>query len=263
MEDTPPMEDIQLGRPGREEAIEHYARYVRALGRLGISTVCYAWMPIVGVIRTGRTQPGRGSAPQTAFDLSSWTSSYDGPPIGADELRRNLAYFLQRVVPIAEEAGVRLAIHPDDPPVGHLPGIDRIVSTIDDLQRVIDLVPSPSNSVTVCQGNVALMTDDVPAVIRRFGAEDRIGFAHFRDVIGRPDSFVETFVDEGPTDMLECMRAYVEVAYSGVIRTDHAPILYGEVVSEPGAEWWGRLHSVGYMAGLREAAGWSSHGNGR
>ena len=105
---------------------------------------------------------------------------------------------------------MRLALHPDDPPLSPLRGIGRIIRTIDAYDRVFELQPSPVNGMTMCQGNVALMTDDLPAAIRRFGTDGRIHFVHFRDVCGTPERFVETFVDDGPTDMAACIRAYLE-----------------------------------------------------
>jgi mannonate dehydratase len=110
------------------------------------------------------------------------------------------------------------------------------------------------NGITLCQGNFALMTDDLPAVIRHFGDRGRIHFVHFRDVRGTPEHFVETFHDLGPTDLLACLRAYADVGYEGVLRPDHVPTLHGESNDRPGYAFLGRLHAVGYIAGLREAA---------
>ena len=122
---------------------------------------------------------------------------------------------------------MRLALHPDDPPLSPLRGIGRIIRSLDAYDRVFELHPSPANGMTMCQGNVALMTDDLPAAIRRFGAQGRIHFVHFRDVRGTPERFVETFVDDGPTDMAACVRAYVESGVDAPLRTDHSPALDG------------------------------------
>jgi mannonate dehydratase len=107
--------------------------------------------------------------------------------------------------------------------------------------------------MTLCQGNLALTSEDLPALIRDFGAQDRIAFVHFRDVRGTPERFVETFHDEGQTDMLACMRAYHEVGYRGVMRSDHVPLLAGDTQRTPGYSDQGRLFAIGYMTGLREA----------
>jgi mannonate dehydratase len=145
-------------------------------------------------------------------------------------------------------------LHPDDPPLSPVRGIGRIITSLAAYDRVFALQPSPVNGMTMCQGNVALMTDDLPAAIRHFGAAGRIHFVHFRDVRGTPESFVETFHDDGPTDMLACLRAYAEIGFDGVLRPDHVPTLYGEPNDKPGYATLGRLFAIGYIAGLREAA---------
>jgi mannonate dehydratase len=113
------------------------------------------------------------------------------------------------------------------------------------------LSPSSANAITFCQGNFTLVSDDVPSLIRHLG--DRIAFVHFRDVRGTPERFVETFHDDGQTDMFACMRAYRDIDFDGVIRVDHVPTLEGDVAAVPGYSHQGRLHAIGYMAGLREA----------
>jgi mannonate dehydratase len=163
----------------------------------------------------------------------------------------SLSWFLERICPVAEEAGVTLALHPDDPPLSPIRGIARIMSRVESFERLIQLSSSAANAITLCQGNFTLMTDDVPGTIRRFGP--RIAFAHFRDVRGTPESFVETFHDDGQTDMLECMRAYRDIGFEGVIRTDHVPTLEGDSADVAGYSHNGRLHAIGYMVGLREA----------
>jgi len=118
---------------------------------------------------------------------------------------------------------------------------------------VLELVPSERNGNTLCQGNFALMTDDLPAVIRDFGRAGAIKFVHFRDVRGTPAHFVETFHDNGPTDMLECLRAYRDVGFEGVLRPDHVPTLHGEANDKPGYAVLGRLFAIGYIRGLGES----------
>jgi mannonate dehydratase len=110
------------------------------------------------------------------------------------------------------------------------------------------------NGITLCQGNFALMAPDLPATIRHFGRQGKIFFVHLRDVRGTPERFQETFQDDGPTDMLACLRAYREVGFEGVLRPDHVPTMAGEDNSNPGYEAMGRLFAIGYIKGLREAA---------
>ncbi len=118
----------------------------------------------------------------------------------------NLQYFLEKIIPVAERAGVKLAMHPDDPPLSPIRGLGRIMRSVENFQRLIDLVPSPVNGITLCQGNFALMTDDLPGVIRQFGKQGKIFFVHLRDVRGTPEKFEETFHDDGQTDLLACLQ---------------------------------------------------------
>ena len=255
IEDNPPMEELRYGGPGREEELEQVLTLIRAMGRLGISTWCYNWVASLGWVRTQMALPGRGGALVAGYDHA--LLDHDEPPlhgrIGAEALWDNLFWFLERVLPVAEEAGVTLALHPDDPPIDEVRGIARIVHDGDAYARIFERFPSPANGMTFCQGNLALTSDDLPAEIRRFGAEGRIAFVHFRDVRGTPERFVETFHDDGQTDMLACMRAYQEVAYTGVMRSDHVPLLAGDTQRVPGYSDQGRLFAIGYMTGLREA----------
>src|SRR5215831_1656326 len=125
-------------------------------------------------------------------------------PLSEDELWTNLEYFLRKVVQVAEKWNVKLAMHPDDPPLSPIRGVGRIMRSIDNYQRLVDLVPSPVNGITFCQGNFTLMTSDLPSAIRRFGQQQKIFFVHFRDVRGTPEKFEETWHDAGQTNLLEC-----------------------------------------------------------
>jgi mannonate dehydratase len=168
-----------------------------------------------------------------------------------DDLWEALEYFLREVTPVAEAAGVKLGLHPDDPPRESVRGIPRIVTDPDAYERVLDCYDSPHNGITFCQGNFAAMGVDVPATIRRFG--DRINFVHFRDIEGDADDFVETWHDDGPTDMYAAMAAYREAVDDGVpMRPDHVPTMAGEDNSNPGYHTKGRLFAIGYMRGLLE-----------
>jgi mannonate dehydratase len=256
LEDWPPMDRLRLGLPGREEELEAFCTLVRNMGRLGIPMLCYNWMACVNWQRTSTTRRGRGGAFVTAFRLADLA---DAPPtwageVASEQLWDAFEYFLARVVPVAERAGVRLALHPDDPPIPTLRGMSRIMITTDAFERALALADSEANAICLCQGNFTLFCDDLPAVIRRFGAEGRIAFGHFRDVRGTAVDFEETFHDEGRTDMLACMEAWHEIPFDGVLRPDHVPTLEGEPNDDPAYALLGRLHAIGYMQGLREAA---------
>jgi mannonate dehydratase len=156
------------------------------------------------------------------------------------------------VVPVAEQAGVRLALHPDDPPIGEVRGVSRIMNTIASYERAMAYVESEANAICLCQGNFTLFCD-VPSAIRQFGSKGRLAFGHFRDVAGTAVDFAETFHDEGKTDKVAAMEAWHEVGFDGVLRPDHVPTLHGESNDDPGYAWLGRLHAVGYLQGLRAA----------
>jgi len=256
VEDTAPMDLVRLGLPGRDEQIAHVLDQVRAMGECGIQVLCYNWMAVGSWARTATEVPLRGGALSTGFDRA--VSDAAGPLVAPGEVTEDqlwgaLRYFLDAVVPVAEAAGVRLGLHPDDPPLESVRGVPRIIRSIDAYRRVFDLVDSPANGITLCQGNVTLMTEDLPAVIREFGSRDRIQFVHFRDVIGAADAFVEVFHDEGQTDMAECMRAYRDVGFHGPLRPDHVPTLAGEDNGRPGYAVLGRLFAFGYIRGLQQA----------
>ncbi|MDX6515494.1 MAG: mannonate dehydratase [Gaiellaceae bacterium] len=262
IEDNPPMDRLRLGKPGAEEELEHVETLVRNMGHLGIPVLCYNWAAALGWLRTDVAVRGRGGALVAGYDHRRLEDA-PLPRTGTateDALWENLRRFLERIVPIAEEAGVTLAMHPDDPPLSPIRGVPRIMRSVEAFQRLLELHPSPANAITFCQGNFALMTADMPAAIAELG--ERIAFVHFRDVEGTPERFVETFHDEGPTDMLACIRAYRAVGFDGPLRTDHNPTLEGDRADVPGYSPLGRLHAIGYTQGLLEA-GRRSDGDGR
>jgi mannonate dehydratase len=257
LEDTPPLDAARLGRPGGDEQIANVQQQLRAMGRLGIEVLCFNWMAISSWARTDIAVESRGGALVTGFSKAASDELpllADPDAITAEHLWGTLAHFLEQVVPVAEEAGVRLALHPDDPPLPVVRGVPRIMSSLDAFRRLLDLHPSPANGVTICQGNFALMTDDLPAWIRELGARDAIHFVHFRDVRGDARSFVETFHDDGQSDLAACMRAYEEVGFTGPLRHDHVPTMAGEPNDRPGYETLGRLFANGYIRGLADAA---------
>lgn len=255
LESRPPITCAKLGLPGRDEEIDSVIELIENMGALKIPVWCYEWMPVLRVIRTSTMIPTRGGALVTGFDHAIMK---DAPlteygVVTEQQLWENLQYFLEKVVPVAERAGVKLAMHPDDPPLSPIRGLGRIMRSVENFQRLIDLVPSPANGVTLCQGNFALMTDDLPGVIRQFGSQGKIFFAHLRDVRGTKEKFQETFHDDGQTDMLECMKAYQEIGFDGVCRPDHVPTMAGDSNDNPGYSFIGRLFAIGYLKGLRQA----------
>jgi len=256
IEARPPMHNTKLGLPGRDAEIEVICDFIENMGAVGIPVWCPEFMAGLFVLRTSSTIPSRGGALVTGYDHDV---NRDQPlteygEVSEERMWDSLKYFLERVVPVAEKANVKLAMHPDDPPLSPIRGIHRIFRSVENYQRAIDMVPSPSNGIALCQGNFSLMTDDLPSVVRHFGNQKKIHFVHFRDVRGNAEKFVETFHDDGPTDMLECMRAYRDIGYDGVLRPDHIPTMEGDSNARPMYSQIGRLYAIGYITGLREAA---------
>jgi mannonate dehydratase len=254
IEATPPLERAKLGLPGAEREIETVLTLIQNMGALGIPILCWNWMAGMGWLRTCTDIRGRGGALVTGYDHQLMRRAPLTPAgtVSEGQLWETLHRFLEQVVPVATESGVRLALHPDDPPISPIRGISRILRSPEAMERAIGLVPSLFNGITYCQGTFTEMGADHSICIRRFGRE-KIHFVHFRDIRGTAEKFVETFHDDGQTDMVAAMRTYQEIGFDGPIRPDHVPTMAGESNERPGYAMLGRLFAIGYMKGLLEA----------
>ncbi|MRN55760.1 mannonate dehydratase [Paenibacillus monticola] len=283
-------DDIKIGLPTRDKYIENYSQTIRNLAQYGIKVICYNFMPVFDWTRTNLAkeladkstvlsyeqgvvdkidptamlETFKSSA--NGFSLPGWEpermatlkdlfSKYEG--LTEDTLFDNLKYFLEGVIPTCIECDVKLAIHPDDPP-WPIFGLPRIVKNEADLERIVGLVDSPYNGLTLCSGCLgANPSNDIPKLIRRFGAMGRIHFAHVRNIyIHENGDFDESshLSCDGSLDLFEIMKAYHDIGFTGYIRPDHGRMIWGEK-ARPGYGLYDRALGVTYLNGLWEAIG--------
>jgi mannonate dehydratase len=254
------MPEVTLNLPGRDQKIEQYLQYLRDLAKAGILYTTYAHMG--NGIWSSERGTTRGGAAARTFDQETARGYWDGkvfePPLThgrkftREELWDNFTYFVKRVVPVAEELGMRIGMHPDDPPVPELGGVPRcILGSFDGYARALEIAGSKSIGVCLCCGTWMEggrgMGKDVVEAIRAFAKMDKLWKIHFRNVSAPVPKFVETFVDDGYTDMKKVMRALVEVGYQGILIADHVP----QMVGGRNVGW---AYSIGYIKALYDMA---------
>lgn len=246
----------KIGGPNAEQEIATCCELIENMGKVGIPVACWNWMAVFNWMRTSLSIPTRGGALVTGYDhaLMADAPLTEEGVVTEETLWKNLKAFMEAVVPVAEKAGVFLALHPDDPPISPIRGVGRILTSPDAMMKAIDLVPSPNNGLTFCQGSFSTMVCNIPEQIERFSKRGAIHFVHFRDVAGNPGKFNETFHDDGQTDMWDAMTTYRRMGFAGPMRPDHVPTMAGERNDNAGYEVTGRLFAVGYIKGLAEAA---------
>jgi len=243
------MSRIKLGLPGRDEDIEKYRKMLANMGKLGIGILCFNFMAGVGWFRSRSDLEERGGALTSGFDLAEIDN--DVPlKISEEKLWNNLFYFLEAVVPAAAEAGVKLGMHPDDPPVSPLLGYSRILTSAAAYRRVFGKIKDPALGVTFCQATFRAMGEDVFELMEEFGP--RLYFFHFRDIEGTRTKFRETFHDNGPTDMPKLIERLYDCAPECLIRPDHTPTMAGESNESFGYTMQGNLFATGYLRGILE-----------
>jgi mannonate dehydratase len=278
IESVPVHEDIKLGKPTRDALIANYGQTLRNLAACGVKVVCYNFMPVFDWTRTSLEMRLPDGSTTLAFDaraldeldvsngidLPGWNASYRADELKAllleyevlDEsgLWANLEYFLRAIVPIAKRCGIRMAIHPDDPP-RPIFGLPRIVKNRDDLERLLSIVDDPANGLTLCSGSLgADPRNDIPALAREFGARGRIHFAHLRNVRNSAaGDFFETShrSADGSLDMAEIVKAYFEIGFDGYARPDHGRMIWGET-GRAGYGLYDRALGAVYLNGLWE-----------
>lgn len=279
IESVPVHEAIKLGLPSRDFYIENYRQTIKNLALAGVHVVCYNFMPVFDWVRTNLEHPLPDGSTSLSYEedrirlidplsedmsLPGWGARYTHQElrelieryqgISEEDLWDNLKYFLEAIIPVAEEVGVKMAIHPDDPPWPVF-GIPRIITNREALERVISLVDSPCNGITLCSGSLgANPENDIPELIRYFGGKKRIHFAHVRNIrILGYRSFQETAhrSEDGSLDMVEIMKAYYEIGFDGPMRPDHGRMIWGEK-GRPGYGLYDRALGVAYLNGIWE-----------
>jgi mannonate dehydratase len=251
--------DILLDGPRRAEQIENVRTIIRHMGEAGIPVLGYNFS-LAGVCGRVTTPEGRGGALTVGMDGPTddvpipngvvWNMIYDShapagslPSITHEELWRRLQRFLEDVIPVAEQAGVRLAAHPDDPPMPTMRRQPRLVYQPYMYQRLIDLVPSRNNALELCVGTIAEMTEgDVYEAVDRYSRQGRIAYLHLRNVMGKVPQYRETFIDEGDVDMIRILSILMRNKFDGVIIPDHTPQM------TCAAPWHaGMAHTLGFI----------------
>ncbi|MBO7155787.1 MAG: mannonate dehydratase, partial [Clostridia bacterium] len=278
VESVPVHEDIKLGAPTRDRLIANYCENIRRLAKYGVKCICYNFMPVFDWLRSEMERPLADGSTALAYDeqtvlalnplkttlsLPGWDESYTHEEmvgllksyenIDQDKLFDNLKYFLDRVIPVAEECDVLMAIHPDDPPWGIF-GLPRIITDKVNLQRFLDLYPSKYNGVTFCTGSWgASQYNDLIEMINI--AKGRIHFAHLRNIKHTGErKFEESghLTSKGSLDMYEIVKALLEGGFDGYVRPDHGRMIWGET-GKPGYGLYDRALGAMYLYGLFEA----------
>jgi mannonate dehydratase len=241
---------IKAGDELRDESIERVISMFPHMRRHGIDTICFNWMAHIGWLRTSSDYPERGGAKVTEFNMADFKPT--SAKITAKELWENYEYFIKAVIPYAEKYGIKLGLHPDDPPVPRLGDVERIMISKENIKKaVFGIVKSPSLGITMCQANYFIMGEDLEEIIEEFA--DKIFMVHFRNTMGTPEHFRETYHDNGDIDMAKIMRAYVKHGVNVPIRVDHVPTMADEISTLPGYDAMGRLFAIGYLKGILDA----------
>lgn len=238
---------IKAGDAKRDESIEKVIQMLPIMDSLNIRTICFNFMAYIGWLRTNNCIQERGGALVTGFDINEFQTIDQA--ITEAELWDNYTYFIKAVIPHAEKHGIKLALHPDDPPLAKLGGVSRIMISYENMRKAINVVKSENLGVTMCQATFHMMGEDLYTVIPEL--KKKIFFVHFRNTIGDKHRFRETFHDNGDIHMGEMIKLYDQCGIHVPIRVDHVPTMAGET-DNTGYSALGRLYALGYMKGLLE-----------
>jgi len=236
--------NIRLGTPHREQEILDICQSIEILASEGFEVLEYVFN--LAAVPGSELTTGRGGATVRHFNYDKWKNANINPQWAAteDQIWDRIEWFLSRIVPVAEKVGLKLACHPDDPPVPTMCGETRVTGSLNGMQRLVDLVPSPVNGLNFCIGTVIEMGIDVIAALQHFGAAGKINHIHYRNVKGSIPSFDESFLDDGDLDMAQAFATLKNVGYTGPIMPDHWPTLEGH------DREIGRAYDLGYLRAL-------------
>lgn len=246
------MREIKTAGPDRERELDAYCATIEAMGRAGIPMLGYSFM-LLQVHRSDWASPARGGAFSNAFrqaDIKEQPLAFDRR-ISAEEVWERYEYFIKRVLPVAESAKVKLALHPDDPPVPELYGVARIFTSFEAHRRALeDIAPSPMHGLGFCMGTWAEASiETMQKGMRYFGERKKLHYVHFRNIRGVTTDFEETFIDEGDIDVVKAMQVLHETGFDGFLMDDHVPHM-------PNDTRWshrGRAYQTGYIRALVRA----------
>lgn len=240
---------IKIGDDKRDWAIEQVIKMFPIMDRLNIRIICFNWMAHIGWLRTNDSIKERGDALVTGFKFDDFKPI--DKTITAEQLWRNYEYFVKAVVPVAEKYNIKLALHPDDPPLEKLGDVSRIMISYNNINNAVNgIVKSDSLGVTMCQATYHMMGEDLYSIIPKL--KNKIFFVHFRNTTGNKYNFRETFHDNGELDMPDLIKLYNLLGINVPIRVDHVPLMAGEKQELAGYTALGRLYAIGYLKGILE-----------
>lgn len=279
IESVPVHEDIKLGLETRDKYIANYNENIRRLANAGVKCICYNFMPVFDWTRTQLDKVAQDGSTSLVYcesqlkgknplsgdmSLPGWDTSYSKEDlrdlfdkyskVDNEKLFDNLQYFLDKIIPVAEECDVKMAIHPDDPP-WPIFGLPRIITNEENIDRFLKLVDNKYNGLTFCTGSLGCSSlNDIPRLVRKYSAMGRIHFMHVRNIKLTKDGFEETAHDNkcGSLDIIAIIKALIDTEFDGYLRPDHGRMIWGET-GKPGYGLFDRALGASYINGVWQA----------